>query len=337
MRLIIAGLLFFSVFVSCNNSDKIPDVSNIKITLTTQRFERELFALDSVGFAANLDKLIAKYPSFGENYIYRIMGADPKWSGDTVATYIHNFTNAYRSIFDSCQVVFKDFTPYENDIKKAFQFLQYYFPNAVPPKTIITYIGPMDGIGIASGENIICIGLHLHLGKNFSLYKSGMVQETYPEYVSSRFDPGYIPVDCIKLTLQEMFPENTEDKPLVQQMVEKGKRLYVLEKILPYTDGFKLIGYTQQQLKDAYANERMIWNLFIQNNLLQTIDNNITKNYIDEGPKTQELGEGSPGNIGSFTGWQIVKKYMEHFPKTTLPELMSANAEHIFQEAKYKP
>ena len=86
-----------------------------------------------------------------------------------------------------------------------------------------------------------------------------------------------------------------------------------------------------------YAHEKAVWDLFVQNNFLQTIDNNIIKNYIGDGPKTQELGATSPGNIGSFAGWQIVKKYMSKNPKTSVKELMALDAESIFQGAKYKP
>ena len=111
----------------------------------------------------------------------------------------------------------------------------------------------------------------------------------------------------------------------------------MLAKLLPYTEEYKLIGYRKEQLDDAYAHERIIWDLFVQNNFLQTIDNNIIKNYIGEGPKTQELGEASPGNIGSFAGWQITKKYMMKNPKLSLLQLMATDAETIFQEARYKP
>jgi len=66
-------------------------------------------------------------------------------------------------------------------------------------------------------------------------------------------------------------------------------------------------------------------------------EQNVTKNYIGESPKTQELGEDSPGNIGTFTGMQIVKKYIEKFPATTLAELMKTGAGEIYNKAKYKP
>jgi len=141
----------------------------------------------------------------------------------------------------------------------------------------------------------------------------------------------------MKNIVSDLYPEKMEDRPLVQQMVEKGKRLYVLSKLLPGTDEYKLIGYTKEQLIAVYEHEPAVWSLFVQNNFLQTIDNNIIKNYIGESPKTQELGESSPGNIGSFAGWQIVKKFMQKNPKTTLQQLMAADAEFIFQNAKYKP
>ncbi len=31
---------------------------------------------------------------------------------------------------------------------------------------------------------------------------------------------------------------------------------------------------------------------------------------MNDGPKTEALGEASPGFIGQFVGWQIVKKWM---------------------------
>ena len=120
-------------------------------------------------------------------------------------------------------------------------------------------------------------------------------------------------------------------------MVEKGKRLYILSKFLPGKPDYKLIGYTEAQMKDCDKNEARIWDMFIQNSLLQSTDKNRMKNFIEEGPKTQELPEGAPGNIGSYAGWQIVKKYMKKNPAVTLEQLITLDEETIFQEAKYKP
>jgi hypothetical protein len=337
MRLLFGLLIISSIFYSCNGTDKTPDVSNIKVELSTQRFEKDLFTLDTANYAAKLDQLIAKYPSFGENYLSTILGADPKWSNDSIAAYVKGFVSSYKNLYDTTQLLFKDFTTYENEIKKGLQFVKYYFPNYKIPNKIITYIGPVDGYGDIVSDDALIVGLHLHLGKNYSLYKSDLVQQTYPEYLSNRFEPNTIATNCLKNIVSDLFPEKMEDKSLVQQMVEKGKRLYVLSKLLPNEEGSKLIGYTAIQLKDCYEHERNIWDMFAQNNLLQTVDDNVIKNYIGESPKTQELGDESPGNIGSFVGWQIVKKYMSKYPETSLQKLMATDDDTIFQEAKYKP
>lgn len=336
MRFLLMAVVCCSLLFSCNRN-KTPDVSNIKVELSTQRFERDFFGIDTTQLPQQLDAVIAKYPSFGENFLATVLNVDPRWNADTTVNYVKGFLSSYRSVFDTSQKVFADFSPYEAEIKKALQYTKYYFPQYKIPTKIITYIGPLDGYGDILDADVFIIGLHQHLGKNFSLYSSEWVRETYPDYITARFEPAYIPVNCMKNIVSDLYPEKEEDKSLVVQMVEKGKRLYMLQKLLPHTKEYMLIGYTEKQWKECMEREAVIWDLFVQNNFLQTIDYNIIKNYIGEGPKTQELGEASPGNIGSFAGWQIVKKYMDKFPDTKLPELMSMDAEALFRQAKYKP
>ncbi len=335
MKYIFSILILASLF-SCGNKD-IPDVSNIKVELKTQRFEQAFFALDTNNIMPQLDKLIADYPAFGENFMGTILGIDPKWSIDTVANSIKEYISYSRSVYDESQKLFKDFSPYEKEIKKSLQFVKYYYPKYKIPTKVITYIGPADGYGDILDEDIFIVGLHAHLGKDFPLYKTGMVQETYPDYVTARFAPDYIAVNCMKNIVADMYPEKTDDKRLLIQMVENGKRLFLLSKFLPETAEYKLIGYTEAQMKDCYKNEPAIWNLFVQNNYLQMADNNLIKNYVSEGPKTQELGEKAPGNIGSFAGWQIVKKYGSKYPDVKVDSLMRMDAEKLYQETKYKP
>ncbi len=336
MRKVLITIIAALLLTQCNNN-KTPDTSNIKLDITTKRFEKDLFILDSTNFSVSLDKLIAQYPSFGENYISTILGADPKWSADTTSEYVKGFIETYKKVYDTSLIVFSDFKPYEKNIKQSLKLAKYYFPQYKVPQKIITYIGPIDGYGDIITDDALLIGLHQHLGNNFSLYKSEQFQQTYPKYISNSFTPDNITVNCMKNIVADMFPEKLEEKTLVQQMVEKGKRFYILSKLVPNTDDNKLLGYTPQQMKDCYKNENIIWDLFIKNNLLQSIDYNIIKNYIGESPKTQELGEASPGNIGSFVGFQIVKKYMDKHPGIDLQKLMQTENDIVFQEAKYKP
>ena len=336
MRLLLS-LTACIAFFSCSHKNSIPDVSSVKVELTTRRFEQDFFTLDTNRIAQQTDKLVAAYPSFGENFLSTILGIDPKWPADTTAFYLKGFIAYNRSVYDTAEKIFKDFSPYEAQIKHGLQFVKYYFPNYKLPAKIITYIGPADGYGDILGDDELIVGLHAHLGKDFPLYKNGVVEDTYPEYITARFTPDYIVVNCMKNIVLDLYPEKSDDKRLLIQMIEKGKRLYLLNKFLPETEEYKLIGYTQQQMKDAYSHEAAIWDLFIQNNYLQVADNNLVKNYVTEGPKTQELGEGAPGNIGSFAGWQIVKKYMNKHSGISPDSLMKLDNEKLYEDSKYKP
>lgn len=336
MRIAFITIIAVLFFASCNN-DNTPNVANIKIAIKTQRFEEELFKADTSNLITKLNKLQANYASFGENFFAIILNIDPAWSEDTVANYLQGFLTAYKPVYDSSKKVFSTFSLYENKIIEGLKFIKHYFPSYKLPTNLITYIGPLDGYGDILSDDAIIIGLQHHLGKNYSLYKSEMVQQVYPSYITDRFEPDYITVNTMKNIVLDIFPEKLEDKTLVQQMVEKGKRLYILQKILPKANPAYLIGYTTQQLKDCNVHEKAIWDLFVQNSFLQTIDNNIIKNYIGESPKTQELGDASPGNIGSYVGWQIVKKYMSKNTAITLQQLIQVDNETLFTETKYKP
>jgi hypothetical protein len=333
---ILTSLLFFSCDGNLSNH---PDVSDIKVTLEVKRFEQDLFSMDSLKLITGIDSLIKAYPTFGESFFLDVMNCDPNWGKDTLVNYIHDFTSsaAYKNLYDSAEKLYKDFTPYKKDIEKALQYQKYYFPKYKTPEKIITYIGPLDGSGDGLTYDGFAIGLQHHLGGGSSFYQSEWIQSTYPNYVTNHFDADHIVINCMNRMITDMYPDNFEESPLITQMIEKGKRLYILQALLPDKPEYQLINYSQAQLKDCYAHEDIIWNYFTQNNLLQSTDYNQIKNYVSEGPKTQELGEASPGNMGSWVGWQIVKKFMKKKSKLSLEALMKTDAGDVLNTARYKP
>ena len=43
------------LMISCSSKKELPDVSNIKVDLTTYRFEKDFFALDSASVYSGLE------------------------------------------------------------------------------------------------------------------------------------------------------------------------------------------------------------------------------------------------------------------------------------------
>lgn len=348
MKKILIQLCCIVFCFSCNSNKNIPDVSGIHVKLETRRFEQDFFSIDTMKIASSITSLEKKYPHFTADFVQNILGLDMDSlliTGNTQDSAVRLFIHDYSPIKDSSDLLFKNFGEETNEIKKGLQHVKYYFPQYKLPPAIITFIGPINAnfeTSFGTQGDILTseglgIGLQLHLGKNFSLYKSREGQEQYPAYLSDNFDAAHIAVNCIRNIIDDLFPYRANGKALIEQMIEKGKRIYILTKFLPDTHEYLCFGYTEKQLKDSYKNEAVIWDFFLNNGLLFNSEQNIIKNYIGESPKTQELGEDSPGNIGTFTGMQIVEKYIEKFPATSLSELMETDAGEIYNKAKYKP
>ncbi|MEO7959941.1 MAG: hypothetical protein ABIR19_00245 [Ginsengibacter sp.] len=323
-------------------------MSHIKVNIEMRSFEKDFFAIDTTDIANSVHSLLQQYPRFMPVYIENILGLKidslsvPKSSQGIALRW---FIRDYLPIKDSADKILQDFGDEKNDITRGLQFVKYYFPAYHLPKYITTFIGPADAsfqTSFGTQGDIITtedlgIGLQLHLGKDFFLYQSAEGQELYPDYISQNFDPAHIPVNCMKNIVDDLYPENTTAKALIEQMVEQGKRLYLLTKFLPDADEHLLLNYNEKQLSDSYHNEAVIWDFFLNNELLNSSEQNIIKNYIGESPKTPEFGNDSPGNLGSFTGLQIVKKYMEKYPDTALQQLLKIDPRKIYTESKYKP
>ena len=247
--------------------------------------------------------------------------------------------------------MYKDFSPVEKELQQAFKYVKYYFPSYKLPQTIMTVIGPMntreDLARMANGDyspnfigpDFIGISLQFYLGSNFSLYNTEyFINNVAPLYRSRRFSKEYIAADVMKLVTDDIFPDKSNTKPLVEQMIEKGKQWWLLDKLMPDTQDSIKTGYTQHQLDWCKANEGLIWSTIIKNENLYSLQPATIQTYIGEAPFTSVFSqEDSPGNIGAWIGWQMVKKFEEAKPDMKIDAIMQAPAKQILEEGKYKP
>ncbi|HQR92183.1 MAG: hypothetical protein B7Y15_13300 [Bacteroidetes bacterium 24-39-8] len=325
--------LLVLVFLGCKSKPQAPDVSKIPVKLNVLRFEDAFFGLDTNHLEEGLNELERNYPGFAKDFLFNIMGTTPS----TAVKDIKSFTNSYRLMYDSAKKNFSNFQPVTNQVELGLKYVKYYFPNYAVPTNLVTFIGPINSYGNIITTDALAVGLQLYMGRGYSLYQSDMGQQLYPLYLSRRFEQAYIPVNCMNNIIEDLYPNKSLGMALVDQLVETGKRQYVLDHLLPnFSDSLKL-GYTQEQVEICNKNESNIWAFFIQNNLLYVTEPEITKEYMNEAPNTPALGSDFPGFIGRFVGWKMVQKYMDNHADIDLAKLMETPPRKIFEEAKYKP
>ncbi len=336
MRLILISAVLLLIS-SCKPGSQAPSVDHIPMELRFNRFDKTFFALDTQQIEKGLTQLEKETPGFYYDYMNYILGTSGNPTDSTTQKATTVFLKTYRAVYDSLAPGFENIDPLKKEIKKAYQYLKYYFP-AFKSGPIWFYMGPFDAPGVAVLKEGVAIGIHQYAGRNFFAYQSPDIQNLYPSYISRRFESAYIVPTLVKAITEDLFPDQSSGKPLIEQMIEKGKYWYLSRLILPTSADSLITGFTTAQLDWCLENEGLIWTHLIRSDELQTLNPVLIQNYLGEAPFTQGLSqEYSPGNIGQWIGWRIVETYVNKNPDITPVELIQKSAAEILEKAKYKP
>jgi hypothetical protein len=339
MRLIfcIAAIIIFS---SCKNDESKP-IADIKI----ERFDLDMKAFDTAQFEKSEEKMHAKYGDIYSFYIEKLMGigayrpvTDPYYYKKFLPQFL---AGEYPAMMDTCdKYVAKDISKFEKELTNCYSYLLFQFPEKKMSKIYSFFISPMGAnpqAAFSYGQDTIGFNWFNYLGRNFSLYPS--LNEGYT-YTIEWNSPEYLTRNIMLVEynlLKEKYPSQENASELIYAMIEEGKKYYFLDKVCKETKDHTKIGYNEEHLKWCIENEFEIWAYIKENKLLYTIDNMDVKRMTTEGPTTAGMPAASPGMVGSWIGWQIVRKYMASKPSTSLKDLLKMSPKEIFKESGYKP
>ncbi len=333
-KLIVLALAI--VFVSSCGNKNAPDVSNIKVSIAISRFDKDFYKVDTLHLDEGMTALQKKYPWFFNDFIQNIVIAGNPDTSMQVPAVVRQYIRNARPLFDSAERKIPSVDNLEKELTKGFQFVKYYYP-AYPVPKVVTYVGLIGDPSVALTPNALAIGLQMYLGKSFSAYNTLEAIDKFPQYISRRFEPAYISANCFQNIAQDIYPDKAQGLSLIEQMIEKGKQWYLVDKFIPATDDSIKTGFTGSQLAWCRENEGLIWSFILQNNDIYTTDAPVIQNFIGEAPKTDGMPDASPGNVGQWIGWQIVKAFAEKNGQLSVDQLLKTDAKKIFEEAKYKP
>lgn len=299
------------------------------IDLKILRYDLDLYRLDQNQLEEGIQKLAKKYP--------RYLIDDKAFENPQMVSDLKKYLNdpIIKDLYNQVFKLFSDFKPFENEIVDAFSHYLIYFPDQLVPP-IITMVPGLDlqMPSVYIFEQTIYVNLDLYLGQEYPIYtKMGI-----PKYISERMDSRFITIDIFKKgIIYRHIPEQTP-LTLLESMIIEGKKLYFTEMILPQKPLSEIIGYSEEKYNWAEKYYPNVWGYFIENNLLFSKEEEVFRKYIDETPFSKPFGNQSPGRIGQFLGWKIVKAYMENNPDITLNQLMQeTDLQMILNKSAFKP
>lgn len=322
---------------SCTHSKKV-DVSNIPVEVKIERFDHDLDDMNKKPMATQALYLQRKYGNFYQDFIERIL---PLGSIKDSAYFpklravLNN--KAYKDVQHEVDSIYPNMDKQDAELTDAFRRIKYYFPKKELPKVYAYFSGFQVQKSI--GDGYFAIGLDMFLGADSKFYPS--LIKVLPRYISRRFTPDNITPRVVEAIVREdMYPEPEKDKTLLDKMIYNGKIMYFMDQVLPDVADTTKIGYTAAQLKWCEDFKSNIWGYFLEENLLYESDDQKTQKFVGEAPFTPGLGERneSAPKLGIWTGWQIVRQYMEKNPNITLPQLMTIDdPQKILNGSKYRP
>jgi gliding motility-associated lipoprotein GldB len=310
-------LLVVISIVACQDDSKIKsEIADLPVNLKISRFDKMLIGAN----AESLPDLKKAFP-----FLFNSRTPDSIW--------IQKFEDSLQQeLVKEVNTVFKDFESVETDLGNFYRHLNYYQPEYQVPE-IITLINDVDYRNkLIVTDSLVLIALDAYLGKDHRYY------ENISRFITKNMIPDQIVSD-----LAESYAEASIRQPLpktfLEEMIYQGKLLYYKDVMIPFKKDHSKIGYTPEELQWAAANEASIWTYFVEKELLFSTDPKLNTRFINPAPYSKfylELDNESPGRIGVYMGWQIVRAYAER-SGDDLMAVMVKPADELFQESKFKP
>ncbi len=310
--IIIASVALFS----CSQKSKVQDeAEEIPVSIKVDRYDKAFFETPP----NQLYKLKAQYPYFF-----------PPTVSDSVL--IEKMTNPlWRELYAEVEKKYSNFDKEKEGIEDLFRYVKFYYPKTRIPK-VVTLIHDMDpDYKAIYTDSLLVISLEMYLGKSHKFYE-------YPEYLKQTFEPSQMLPDIVQsISYSKVKPPTERD--FLSQMIYAGKQLYLKDVLLPeYSDEDKIC-YTSEEIKWCEEHDVDVWRYFIEEKLLYSTDPKLTQRFISPSPFSKfglVSDNETPGRIGTWVGWQIVRSYMDN-NDIPMQKLMVMDAKEIFQKSKYKP
>jgi hypothetical protein len=334
--LIIVVLFSLNLFLgSCTDTDttQAPDVSHIQVALKVQRFDQDLFALDTTNFEARLQQLALEYPDFLPFFIAEI-AHDQSNPEETPMEAISGFVTApqVRRLKDSCAAAFPNLDTLETNLRQLLQYYRYYLPQKPTPR-FVTAVTEFIGDAYAVNDSLVMIGLDMFLGEQFSGYNP----DYFPQYLRRQFSKEYMSTK-VALALGSRVVGQPPGEQILDYMINNGKILYFMDMLLPGVPDSIKMGYTTAQLEGCLVNEQEVWARLLDMGVLYQPVSNKNQKIVMPGPSADNVFQEAPGEIGNWVGWQIVKAYARRYPDVTFEEMLNLrNSQQFLEKAKYKP
>lgn len=298
------------------------------------RFDEALMNVNTEKAIEDVRVLYDEYSLFMPTFMEDILGIqynDTTYLAEALPKFLTDTVYGFRQTNQRAKELFQDITPIQSELNQAFTRIHYLYPDW-PLPTIWFFISGFNA-SVMFVDNDIAVGVDMYLGSDYEFYNRVVY-----EYQKQNMRPECIAMDIVSAYLFRNVEYTSTRNRLIDNMIYRGKILYVLSLLFPNDPEYEVMGYTQEQLQWCKKNELAIWNRMMDKKDLFKTDSKVLTSYLNDGPFTAEVSQDSPARLGTWIGWQITSSYMRHNPEVTLQQLLEdGDSQKILENSYYKP
>ncbi len=337
-------LFLFAVLLSACGKEKVvvPNTSAIDVDFDLLRLERDLMSLDTNGIQESLIDLINSHPAFLEIYLNNIMGFKSTDGLEEQARNIKGFIqdDNINLLYQAVQLQYGDFDELLKSFESAFKLYKHYFPERNVPDlyTFISEYGIQRFVFLdEEGKDAVGIGLDLFLGAEYPYHQFIPNNPAFSNYLIRRFNRDHLVKRVMGALVEDLLGPSSGNN-LLDKMIHNGKKLYILDHLLPYESDTIIMEYTLPQLEWCQQNELEMWAYFLKEDLFYQSDIDKINKLVNPSPNSPGMPREAPGRTGNYMGWKIIEAYMERHPNKNIKDLIEmTDAQKILELSKYKP
>lgn len=298
------------------------------------RFDNALLNVQEETVKEDIRLLYDEYPVFMPLWVEDILGipsTDTAYLEQQLPQFLNDTLYGFKETNKREKEMFADVKNLEEALSQAFARILYLYPETEIP-TLYLFISGFQ-TPVYFSEDLIGIGGDMYLGSDYEYYNRVVY-----DYQKQTMRKECIPVDVISAFLFRTLPYTSTKSRLLDQMMYRGKVMYLTAQIFNNLPGYEVMGWTKEQWDWCVKHERDIWHLVMDKRDLFKTESLVLTSYLNDGPFTAEISQDSPGRLGIWIGWRIAESYMENHPEVTIRELMAEpDAQKILEESFYKP
>ena len=308
------------------------DIEAVEVEIV--RFDSAQLAVHPDSIRQGIEQLYADYEEFMPMFvegILRLPTEDTAYLCELYGNFLTDTRMGFAQTNALVQEKFANIDSLQKSINIAFSRLHYLYPEWEIPKVYLFVSG--FNSSVMYYDNIMGVGVDMYLGSDYPYYN----QVVY-NYQKQTMRKECVVGDMMSMYIAYHVAYNSKYNRLLEQMIFRGKQMFLLSQLLPDEPAWEVIGYSKEQWDWCKQYERAIWNRIMEKRDLFKTESTVLSSYMNEGPFTAEISQESPGRLGLWVGWQIVDSYMRNNEEVSVQELLSeSDAQKILEQSFYKP